>query len=203
MKIFIVVLLSTLKLLQKSDRSTENGITFPDAVKNSSAIPVAIGITVLIDEQHNSKIFLNPYNLWDVVPAALMSLNINNDRYSMSNQYPQPTTHPARTDSNPEFFSLRRMDSQRKGLRVSFAFFQQKIPTRPKSERNSCYGWRVEWSLEFRSDGWSSAICDELYLYLSVAICFTCLVSIVCLCNICCFFRNFLFLLTLMTLSEK
>ena len=48
MKILIVLLLSTPKLLQKSDRSTENGITFPDPVKNPSAFPVTIGITVLL-----------------------------------------------------------------------------------------------------------------------------------------------------------
>ena len=60
-----------------------------------------------------------------MVPAALMSLYHTNDRYSMSNQYPQPTTHQPRTDSYPVFSSLRRMDSQRKGLRVSFAFFQR------------------------------------------------------------------------------
>ena len=48
MKILIVVLLSTLKLLQKSERSTENGITFPDPVKNPTAFPVTIGITVLL-----------------------------------------------------------------------------------------------------------------------------------------------------------
>ena len=32
----------------KSDRSTENGITFPDPVKNPSAFPVTIVITVLL-----------------------------------------------------------------------------------------------------------------------------------------------------------
>ena len=48
MKIWNVVLLSTLKLLQKSDRSTENGIYFPDTVKNRSAFPVTINITVLL-----------------------------------------------------------------------------------------------------------------------------------------------------------
>ena len=48
MKIWIVVLLSTLKLLQKSNRSTENGLTFPYPVKNPSAFPVTIGITVLL-----------------------------------------------------------------------------------------------------------------------------------------------------------
>ena len=42
----------------------------------------------------------------------------------MSNQYPQPTTHQPRTDSYPVFSSLRRMDSQSKGLSVSFGFFQ-------------------------------------------------------------------------------
>ena len=78
-----------------------------------------------IDEQHKSNIFLNPYNLWDMVPAALMSLNHTNDRFSMSNQYPQPTTHQPRTDSYPAFSSLRRMHSKRKGLRVRFAFFQR------------------------------------------------------------------------------
>ena len=45
-----------------------------------------------VDEQHSSNIFLNPYNLWDLVPAALMSLSNTNDTYSMFNQYPQPTT---------------------------------------------------------------------------------------------------------------
>ena len=60
-----------------------------------------------------------------MVPAALMSLNHNNNRNSMSNQYPQPTTHRHRTDSYLVFSSLRRMDSEMKGLLVSFAFFQR------------------------------------------------------------------------------
>ena len=60
-----------------------------------------------------------------MAPAVLMSLNHTNDRYSMSNQYPQPTIHQPRTDPYPVFSSLRRMDSQRKGMRVSFALFQR------------------------------------------------------------------------------
>ena len=79
----------------------------------------------VVDEQHSSNIFLNPYNLWDLVPAALISLNHTNDTYSMFNQYPQPTTQQPRADSNPMFPSLRTMNSKRKGLRVSFAFFQR------------------------------------------------------------------------------
>ena len=39
-------LLSTLKLLRKSDRSTETGITFPDPMKNPSAFPATINITL-------------------------------------------------------------------------------------------------------------------------------------------------------------
>ena len=74
------------------------------------------------DKQHTSSIFSNPYIIWDMVPAALMSLN---DENTMSNQYPQPTTHLPRTDSCPVISSLRTMDSERKGLRVSFAFFQR------------------------------------------------------------------------------
>ena len=78
-----------------------------------------------VDEQHSSNIFLNPYNLWNMAPAAFISLNHTNDTYSMSNQYRQPTTPQSRTDSYPAYSSLLTMDSKRKGLRVSFAFFQR------------------------------------------------------------------------------
>ena len=53
-----------------------------------------------------------------------MSLNHTNDIYSMFDQYPQPTTQQPRTDPCPVFSSLRMMDSKKKRLRVSFAFFQ-------------------------------------------------------------------------------
>ena len=80
--------------------------------------------TCFVDGQHSSNIFLNPYNLWGMVPAALMSLSYTNDTYSTFNQYPQPTTQQPRADSYPLFSSLRTMNSKSKGLRVSFAFFQ-------------------------------------------------------------------------------
>ena len=78
-----------------------------------------------IDEQHSSNIVLNPYNFWDIVLAAFISLNHTNDTYSVSTQYPQLKTHQSRTDSQPVFSSLRSTDSKRKGLRVSFAFYQR------------------------------------------------------------------------------
>ena len=111
-----MVLLSCLKLLQKSDRSTENG--------KPQWIPSNDQHVCPVDEQHSSNIFLTPYILWDMSPPALTSLNHNNDRYSISNQYPQPTTHQPRTNSYPVLSSLRMMNSKREGLRVSFAFFQ-------------------------------------------------------------------------------
>ena len=81
--------------------------------------------TCFVDEQHSSNIFLNPYNLWDMVPAAFMSFNHTNGAYSTFNQYPQPTTLQPRADSYPLFSSLRTMNSKSEGLRVSFAFFQR------------------------------------------------------------------------------
>ena len=63
-----------------------------------------------------------------MVPAAFMSLKHTNDTYSMSNQYPQQSTHQSRADSYPAFSSLGTVDSNRKGLRVSFAFFQNYLP---------------------------------------------------------------------------
>ena len=78
-----------------------------------------------VEEQHSSNIFLNPYILWNMAPAAFISLNRTNGTYSMSNQYPEPTFHQSRTDSYPAFSSLRTMDSKRKGLRASFAFFHR------------------------------------------------------------------------------
>ena len=85
--------------------------------------------TYSVDEQHSSNIFLNPYNFWDKVAAALMSLNHTNNTYSMFKQYTQPTTQQPRKDSYPVFSSLRTMNSERKGLRVSFAFFQRNYLT--------------------------------------------------------------------------
>ena len=132
MKILIVVLLSTLKLLQKLDRSTENGITFPDPVNNPIAFPVTIGITVLLMGSTTLISFWTRtiHVTWfQQLLCHSVTLMIDTHRYSMSNHYPQPTTHQPKKDSNSVFSSLRRMDSQRKGLRVSFAFFQQNYLT--------------------------------------------------------------------------
>ena len=93
--------------------------------EKTKCIPSNDRHTCFFDEQHNSNIFLNLYNLWSMVTAALMSLSHSNGTYSMFNQYPQPTTQQHRTDSYPVFSSSRTMNSEKKGLRVSYAFFQR------------------------------------------------------------------------------
>ena len=95
--------------------------------------------TCCVDEQHSSNTFLNPYNLWEVVAAAPMSVNYTNDTYSMFNQYPQPTTQQPSTDSYPVFSSLRTMDSK-EGIARQLCILSKKLPTGRTSERNSCYG---------------------------------------------------------------
>ena len=92
-----------------------------------------------VDEQHSSNIFLNPYNLWVMVPAALMPLNHINDTYSMFNQYPHPTSQQPGADSYPVSSSLRTMNSKRKGLRVrQLCILSKKLLTGRTNERNSC-----------------------------------------------------------------
>ena len=54
----------------KKVTSNEKGITFPDPVKKPCAFPATINITAFFDEQYTSNIFLNPYKLWDMVPAT-------------------------------------------------------------------------------------------------------------------------------------
>ena len=87
---------------------------------------------ILINNQHNYSInehisinFLNPYNLWDMVPAALLSLNHTNDRYSISNQYTQPTTHQPRADPYPVFSSMQTMDSTKRGCASALHSFKE------------------------------------------------------------------------------
>ena len=116
-----------------------------------------------IDEQHNSNIFLNPYSFWDIISAALISLSHASDRYSMSNQYPQPKTHQPRTDSYPVFSSLRRMDSQGKGLRVSFAFFQRNYL--PDGRVNETVATVEE--LDFRRLWWTVIVFKSSHMFYS------------------------------------
>ena len=118
-----------------------------------------------IDAQYNFNIIMNPLNLWDMGPATLMSLNHTNDRYSMSNQYPQPTTHQPRTDSHPVFSSLRRMDSKRLELRVSFAFFHRSYRSDGRANGTNA-------TVEDLSDLWKPGAMDGISPLVMNCICF-------------------------------
>ena len=108
--------------------------------------------------------FLNPYKLWDMAPSALMSLNHTIHTNSMSNQYPQPTTNQPRTDPYPVFSSLRTMDSKRKGLRVSFAFFQKKYL--PDGRVNETFA-----TVEELSDLWKPGAMDGIPPFVMNCVC--------------------------------
>ena len=132
-----------------------------------------------------------------MVPAAILSLNHNDDRDSISNQYSQPTPNQPIRHPHPVFISMRPMDSKWKGLRVSSAFFQRIYPPEiGVHETVATVGWRVEWALEAWSNVLKFAVCDELWLYLSVAICFNCLIFSCLLVQKLCFFE-FLFFFVL------
>ena len=107
--------------------------------EKSKCVPSNDRHNCFIDEQHNSNIFLNPYNLWDMAPAALISLNHTNDRYSMSNQYPQPTTHQPRTELISGVLFLAKDGHSKEGIARRLCILSTKLPTRRTSERNSCY----------------------------------------------------------------
>ena len=81
-----------------------------------------------IDLEHTSKIVVNRYKFWDLYAATLITLNHMTDGDTMSNQYPQITTHQPRTDVYLLFCLLRPMkrERERKWWRARFAFFQKK-----------------------------------------------------------------------------
>ena len=78
------------------------------------------------DKKHISNIFLNPYNLWHMDSADLMSVNNTPDWDSMLNQYPQTSTHQPGTGLSLVFSSMRTTDNKTRGLHLGFAFFQRK-----------------------------------------------------------------------------
>ena len=82
----------------------------------------------------------------------------------MSNKYTPPITHQPGTDSYPVFSSLRRMDSKRKGLSVSFAFFQQNYL--PDGRVNETVA-----SVEELSDLWKPGAMDGIPPFVINCIC--------------------------------
>ena len=112
--------------LTKIKQTNREGNHISRSCNKPQCIPSNDQHTCSVDEQQSSNNFLNTYNFWDMVPAALLSLNHTKDTYSMFNQYTQLSTQQPRTDPHPVFSWLPTMDSKSKGLRISFAFFSKK-----------------------------------------------------------------------------
>ena len=75
-----------------------------------------------------------------MVPEALMSINHTNDGYSMSNQYPQATTHQPRNRLMSGVLFIEKDRQSKEGIAGQFCILSMKLPTRRTSERDSCYG---------------------------------------------------------------
>ena len=75
--------------------------------------------------------------MWEMVPAALMSLNHTNDRYSMSNQYFQPTTHQPKQTQIRCSLHCKRWTVKRRDC-ASALHSSKEITYRRTTERNSC-----------------------------------------------------------------
>ena len=120
---------------------------FSRSCEKSQCIPSNFQQNWFFDEQHSSNIFLIPYNFWNMIPAALTSLNHTNDRYSMSNLYLQPTTHLPRTDWTPVFPSLRTMDNESKDCASALlSFIRNYLPDgRVKEKIATVEKWSDHW----------------------------------------------------------
>ena len=161
MKIWIVLLLSTLKLLQSSDRSTRNGITIPYPLKSRRAFPVTINKTVLLMRSMTLISFWTRkvYGTW-LQQLLCHSTTLMIDTLCPINTLKQQLNNLEQT--HIRCFIHREGWTKNDGIAHHLCILLTKLPTRLPSERNSCYGWRVEWSPKTRTNEWNSAICDEL-----------------------------------------
>ena len=200
--ILIVVLLCTLRLLQKSDRSTENGITFPDPVKNPSAFPVTIGITVLLMSSITLISFWNHtiYGTW------FQQLLRHSITLMIDTLCPISTLNHQRTNLEPTHIrcSLHCKRWKVKGKYCASALHSFNEITYQTDEWTKqllvLKSWVISGSpdrwMEFRRLWWTVIVskCNHLFHLFD----FYCLL-VQCLL----FFENLLFLFPLMTLSEK
>ena len=93
--------------------------------------------------------------------ATPLTLNYTPGRDLMTIEYAQPSTHQPKTDIYPLFSSLKLLDNKSKGLRVSDAFFQKKLPD---GRANETVATIDEWSdwWKSRNNRWSTSVCYEL-----------------------------------------
>ena len=157
-----MVLLSTLKILQKSERSEENGIIAPDLSKNPSAFPVTIGITVLLISSITLISFWTRtiYGRW-FQQLSCHSITLMIDTLCPISTLNQQVTNLEQTHNRCslpcEGWTVKGRDRA-----STLHSFNEITYQTDECERNSWYSWRVEWSLGTRTDGWNYSVCDEL-----------------------------------------
>ena len=197
----IVLLLSTLKLLQKTSRSTENGITFPDPVKNPCAIPVTINITVLLISSITLLSFRTVYG------TLFQQLLFHSTILMIDTLWPISTLKQQLTtiEHNHIWWSLHCEGWTIKGKICASALHSFNEITYKTDEWTKqllrLKIWEIsgnpEQGMEFRRLWWTVIV-------LTCSYSFSCLISIVCWSNIWCFFWKFIFLfLSFATLSEN
>ena len=193
MKTLIAVLLSTLKLIQKSERSTENGITFPDAVKNPSAFPVTIGTTVLLTSSI-TLIFFEPVQFMGHCSSSSYVNTISTLNQQLTNLQ---QTH-IRCSLPCEGWTVKVRDCASALHSFNKFTYQTDEKTKHLLQLKS---WVISGNpgrwMEFRRLWWTVIVfkCSHLVHLFD----FYCLLVR----NLLFFFEKLLFLFTLMTLSEK
>ena len=156
-----------------------------------------------IDEQYNSNIFLNRYNLWDMVRAALMSFNHTNDRYSMStistlnHQVTNLEQTHIRCSLQCERWTVKGRDCASALHSFNEITYQRDEWTKQLLMLKS---WVIsgnpEHWMEFRRLWWTLIVFKCRYF-------FSCLISVVCLSKIYCFFWKPALVLFLWWLSVR
>ena len=167
------------------NKSTENRIPFLDPLRNSGAFQAINKITVLLMSSTPLLSFWTHtiYKTW-FHQLLCHSTTLTIETLCPISTLNQHFTYLEKTHVRCSFHCERW--TVKGEMARQLCFLSKKLLTGRKNQRNSCQGWRVEWSLEARRNGFISAVFDEP-LFLIVAICFSCFLCVVCCCNICCF----------------
>ena len=114
-----------------------------------------------LDEQYNSKIFLNPYMLW----AWLQRLLCHSSTLMIGTLCPISTLNHQLTNleqtHNRCLLHCERWTVKGRDCVSALHSFNE-INYQSDEWTKHLLGWRVEWSLETRNNGWNCAVCDEL-----------------------------------------
>ena len=168
MYVLIVVLLFTLKLLQKSNRSTENGFTIPDLLKNPGTFSATINITNLIMSS------LSPKTFWTLKKDVQWFQKLLCQTTTLMIEALCPITNLNQhltnlEDSYPMFYALWTMDSKKKGLRVSSVFFQSNSTVEWTKQLLRFKSWVISGSreqrMEFRRLWWFVVLIKYSFLF--------------------------------------